>query len=115
RATARGGSRSRCSPATTSTPAWSTARNPSCSRSTSSSRVDAGSGRADLDRARRRVFAFFLINYFAQGAVAIIFEPLDYLLKDRLHLTPGDASGFLAWMTFPLLFKPLFGLVADLT
>jgi hypothetical protein len=60
-----------------------------------------------------RRYAFFSINYFVQGAIGISFEPLNYLLKDRLKLSPGEASGFFAWMTLPLLFKPLFGFVTD--
>jgi len=61
----------------------------------------------------RRRYAFFSINYFVQGAIGIIYEPLNYILKDRLRLTPGQAAGFVAWMTFPLLLKPLYGVVTD--
>lgn len=61
----------------------------------------------------RRRYSFFLTCYFVQGAIGIIYEPLNYLLKDHLHLTPGQASGFIAWMTFPLLLKPLYGLISD--
>jgi MFS family permease len=61
----------------------------------------------------RRRYSFFLINYLMQGAVGIVYEPLDYILKDRLKLTPGEASGFIALMTFPLLLKPLFGFISD--
>jgi MFS family permease len=61
----------------------------------------------------RRRYTFFMINYFVQGAIGIIYEPLNYILKDRLRLTPGEAAGFIAWMTFPLLLKPLYGVVTD--
>jgi len=61
----------------------------------------------------RRLYLFFLINYFMQGAIGVVYEPLDYLLKDQLGLTSGQAANFIAWMTFPLLLKPLFGLVTD--
>jgi MFS family permease len=61
----------------------------------------------------RRRYTFFTINYFVQGAIGIIYEPLNYILKDRLRLTPGQAAGFIAWMTFPLLLKPLYGFVTD--
>ena len=61
----------------------------------------------------QRRYAFFSINYFVQGAVGIIYEPLNYILKDRLRLSPGQASGFIACMTFPLLLKPLYGLATD--
>jgi len=60
-----------------------------------------------------RRYSFFLVNYFIQGAVGVIYEPLNYILKDHLHLTPGQASGFIALMSFPLLLKPLFGFVTD--
>jgi predicted MFS family arabinose efflux permease len=61
----------------------------------------------------RRYYFFFWINYFVQSTVGIIYEPVNYLLKDRLHLTPGEASGFYGWITFPLLLKPLYGFVSD--
>ena len=61
----------------------------------------------------RRRYGFFLTCYFVQGAIGIIYEPLNYILKDRLRLTPGEAAGFIAWMTFPLLLKPLYGIVTD--
>ncbi len=61
----------------------------------------------------RRYYFFFLINYFVQSTVGIVYEPVNYLLKDRLHLTPGQAAGFMAWITFPLLLKPLYGYVTD--
>jgi len=65
-----------------------------------------------MDSIRRR-YAFFSVNYFVQGAIGIAYEPLNYLLKDRLKLTPGESAGFFAWITLPLLFKPLFGYVTD--
>jgi MFS family permease len=61
----------------------------------------------------RRRYSFFLINYFIQGSISIVYEPLDYLLKDHLKLTPGQAAGFIAWMTFPLLLKPVMGYITD--
>jgi len=51
----------------------------------------------------RRRYVFFSVNYFIQGIIGIVYEPLNYLLKDSLRLTPGQASGFIAWMTLPLL------------
>jgi MFS family permease len=61
----------------------------------------------------RRRYGFFLTCYFVQGAIGIIYEPLNYILKDHLRLTPGQASGFIACMTFPLLLKPLYGIMTD--
>src|ERR1051326_1673680 len=66
-----------------------------------------------MNRSLRRYYIFFLVNYFVQSAVGIVYEPVNYVLKDHLHLTPGRASGFMAWITFPLLLKPLFGYVTD--
>jgi MFS family permease len=68
---------------------------------------------AMTDSTQRR-YLFLLVNYFAQGCIGIIYEPLNYLLKDRFHLTAGQTAGFLAWMSLPFLLKPLFGLIADL-
>jgi MFS family permease len=64
------------------------------------------------DSTRSR-YSFFLINYFVQGCIGIVYEPLNYVLKDRLHLTPGQTSGFIAWMTLPLLLKPVYGWMSD--
>jgi len=61
----------------------------------------------------RRSYGFFLAHYFVQGAVGIAYEPMNYLLKDHLQLSPGKAAGFWAWTTLPFLFKPLYGLVTD--
>lgn len=61
----------------------------------------------------RRLAAYFLMTYFAQGMGGIVFEPLSYWLKDGYGLGPGAAASFTAWMTLPFLLKPLFGLAAD--
>jgi len=66
-----------------------------------------------MNKPLRGYYIFFLINYFMQSAVGIVYEPVNYVLKDQLHLTPGQAAGFMAWITFPLLLKPLFGYVTD--
>ncbi len=60
------------------------------------------------------LWLFFGLNYFAQGMGGLVFEPLSYLLKDRLHLSAGQSSVFVFWMTLPFLVKPLFGLATDL-
>lgn len=61
-----------------------------------------------------RIYLFFAANYFAQGMSGIAYEPINYLLKDRLGLSAGQASIFIAWMTLPFLIKPFFGLLTDL-
>ncbi len=61
-----------------------------------------------------RLYFFCAVNYFAQGMGGLVYEPLNYLLKDGLHLGPGETAVFVAWMTIPFLIKPLFGLLTDL-
>ena len=67
-----------------------------------------------MDHRERRLYAFFAVNYFVQGLAGLAYEPLDYLLKDGLKLGSADAALFVTWMTLPLTFKPVFGLLTDL-
>lgn len=67
-----------------------------------------------MEPRERRLYAFFAVNYFAQGLAGLAYEPLDYLLKDGLKLGSADAALFITWMTLPLTFKPVFGLLTDL-
>jgi predicted MFS family arabinose efflux permease len=67
-----------------------------------------------VEQRERRLYAFFAVNYFVQGLAGLAYEPLDYLLKDGLRLGSADAALFVTWMTLPLTFKPLFGLLTDL-
>ncbi len=62
----------------------------------------------------KRLYGFFAIVYFAEGMGGLAYEPVDYLLKDVLHLGPAQAAAFIAWMTLPLTIKPIFGLLTDL-
>lgn len=61
-----------------------------------------------------RIYVFFAVCYLAQGMSGIIYEPLSYLLKDALGLGAAQSASFIWWMTFPMLIKPLFGLLSDL-
>lgn len=61
-----------------------------------------------------RLYLFFFANYFAQSMNGVAYEPIDYLLKNTLRLSPRQASAFIAWMTLPFLVKPVFGLLSDL-
>lgn len=61
-----------------------------------------------------RIYLFFAFNYFAQGMSGFVYEPISYILKDRLGLSVGQSAVFVAWMTFPFLIKPLFGILTDL-
>jgi predicted MFS family arabinose efflux permease len=61
-----------------------------------------------------RAYAFFALNYLAQGLAGLAYEPVSYLLKDGLKLGPAESAAFVSWMTLPLAVKPLFGLLSDL-
>jgi predicted MFS family arabinose efflux permease len=67
-----------------------------------------------MDRRERRLYWFFAVNYFAQGMAGLAYEPVDYLLKDGLHLGAAKAAAFVTWMTLPLTIKPVFGLLTDM-
>ncbi|MFA5141310.1 MAG: MFS transporter [Elusimicrobiota bacterium] len=62
---------------------------------------------------RDRVYLFFIATYFAQGMVGIAYQPVSHLLKDTLGLTAAQSATFIAWMTLPLLAKPLLGVLTD--
>ncbi|HEX4047005.1 MAG TPA: MFS transporter [Elusimicrobiota bacterium] len=62
----------------------------------------------------RRLYGFFAVVYFAEGMAGLAYEPVDYLLKDVMHLGAGQAALFVTWMTLPLTIKPLFGLLTDM-
>lgn len=66
-----------------------------------------------MTRSPDRLLFFFAACYFSQGMAGLIYEPLAYLLKDGLGLSPGESASFTAWMTAPFLIKPLFGLLSD--
>jgi MFS family permease len=59
---------------------------------------------------------FFAIVYVVEGIgqarVGIIFQPLNYYLKD-VGWTPLQVTAYLAVLNFPWVIKPVFGLVSD--
>ncbi|HAM36856.1 MAG TPA: hypothetical protein DEB40_10680 [Elusimicrobia bacterium] len=61
-----------------------------------------------------RLYLFCAVNYFAQGMAGIVYEPVNYLLKDGLRLSAGETAAFVGWMTLPFILKPIFGLLSDL-
>jgi MFS family permease len=63
---------------------------------------------------QRALLLFFAVNYFGQGMLGIVYEPISYLLKDSLGLDASQAAVFVAWMTAPFLIKPLLGLLTDI-
>ena len=62
----------------------------------------------------RRLYGFFAVCYFAEGMAGLAYEPVDYLLKDVLHLGPAQAAWFITLMTLPLTIKPVFGILTDM-
>lgn len=60
-----------------------------------------------------RIYLFFIGTYFAQGMVGLAYVPIAFLLKESLGLSAAESAVFIAWMTLPLLFKPLLGLITD--
>lgn len=60
------------------------------------------------------LYVFFALNYLAQGLGGFVYEPIDYLLKDKLGLSAAGSARFVFWMTLPFLVKPVFGLLTDL-
>jgi len=59
---------------------------------------------------------FFAIVYVVEGIgqarVGIIFQPLNYYLKD-IGWTPVQVTAYLAILNLPWIIKPVFGLVSD--
>jgi predicted MFS family arabinose efflux permease len=67
-----------------------------------------------LTARERRLYGFFAVVYFAEGMAGLAYEPVDYLLKDVMHLGPAQAALFITLMTLPLTIKPVFGLLTDM-
>lgn len=64
--------------------------------------------------ARERLLPlFFAAVYLSQGLVGIAYEPISFLLKDVLRLSPAESAAFTAVMTAPFLLKPLWGALSD--
>lgn len=71
----------------------------------------------DTERRIRRLMLFFAIVYLVEGIgqakVGIIWQPLNYYLKQVHGWTPVEVSLSLAILDLPWIIKPLFGLVSD--
>lgn len=61
----------------------------------------------------RRLYAFFIATYLAEGLIGVAYEPIYFLQKDVLRLTPSQSAAFTLVMTLPFLVKPLLGLLTD--
>lgn len=65
-------------------------------------------------RADRGLLVFFTLNYLAQGLSGFAYEPISFLLKDGLRLSPAESARFVSLMTLPFLLKPILGAASDL-
>ncbi len=54
----------------------------------------------------------YVVEGIGQARVGIIFQPLNYYLKD-IGWTPVQVTAYLAILNFPWIIKPVFGLVSD--
>ena len=65
----------------------------------------------------RRLMLFFAIVYVVEGVgqakVGIVWQPLNYYLKQNFGWTPVQISLSLAVLDLPWVIKPLFGLISD--
>ncbi|MBO0709650.1 MAG: MFS transporter [Acetobacteraceae bacterium] len=74
-------------------------------------------GDADSQRRIRRLMLFFAVVYLVEGIgqakVGVIWQPLNYYLKQVHGWTPVEISLSLAVLDLPWVIKPVFGLVSD--
>jgi MFS family permease len=66
----------------------------------------------------RRLVVFFATVYavqgFAEPNAGLATQPIFFLLKDEMRLTPAQTATFLALVGFAWNVKPLYGLISDL-
>lgn len=63
-----------------------------------------------------RLSAFFAITYISHGIASqfgIISQPLQFFMKDGLHLNAAQVSSYLALMMLPWVLKPFYGVICD--
>lgn len=75
-------------------------------------------GRSNLwQRDVQRYSLFFALTYFIQGAIdltsGLANQPVQYLLKDQLHLSAAQTGFFFGVIGVGWTIKPLYGLVSD--
>ena len=74
---------------------------------------DAAHGEA---RTIRRLLIFFALVYVVEGMgqiVGLIYQPLNYYLKEAHGWSPVQVTAFLTVFNLPWIIKPLYGLVSD--
>ncbi|HSD29257.1 MAG TPA: folate/biopterin family MFS transporter, partial [Vicinamibacteria bacterium] len=65
-----------------------------------------------------RLLVFFATVYAVQGLAepkaGLATQPIFFLLKDEMRLSPAETATFLALIGFAWNVKPLYGLTSDL-
>lgn len=64
----------------------------------------------------RKLTIVFVIAYLAQGIggqFGIIAQPVQFFMKEGLHLTAAQVSAYLAILMMPWVFKPFYGILCD--
>src|SRR5688572_27758060 len=59
---------------------------------------------------------FFIVSYIAHGIASqfgLIAQPVQYYLKQALHMTAAEVSGCMALMMLPWVLKPFYGILCD--
>lgn len=70
----------------------------------------------DARAAVRRLTIVFAVTYLAQGIgtqFGIISQPVQYFMKEGLHLSAPQVSSYLAVLMMPWVLKPFYGIVCD--
>src|SRR5215813_6657126 len=86
---------------------------PVTERSPSLISCDAAHGEA---RTIRRLLIFFALVYVVEGMgqiVGLIYQPINYYLKEVHAWTPVQVTAFLTVFNLPWIIKPLYGLISD--
>jgi predicted MFS family arabinose efflux permease len=64
----------------------------------------------------KRLLLFFALVYVVEGMgqiVGLIYQPLNYYLKEVQGWTPVQVTAFITLFNLPWIIKPLYGLVSD--
>src|SRR5205085_7196573 len=64
----------------------------------------------------KRLLLFFALVYVVEGTgqiVGLIYQPLNYYLKEVQGWTPVQVTAFITLFNLPWIIKPLYGLVSD--
>jgi MFS family permease len=83
-----------------------------------SERSLASTSAAPDDEAKtiKRLLLFFALVYVVEGTgqiVGLIYQPLNYYLKEVQGWTPVQVTAFITLFNLPWIIKPLYGLVSD--